>query len=121
MKTINSFVKPAILQTNKQAIQTYLRETYSRAKTQLNNGLDIFKTEFTEIYGQAASCFHAMVAPVNNYLKDPVQILEDFDREKRNNAGASSTIIPLEIALLSPMEENYWTKKSSRVKYTWLR
>jgi hypothetical protein len=107
MKTINSFVKPAILQTNKQAIQNYLRETYSRAKTQLNNGLDIFKTEFTEIYGQAAFCFHTMVAPVNNYLKDPVQILEDFDREKRNNAGASSTIIPLEIALLSPMEENY--------------
>jgi hypothetical protein len=50
-----------------------------------------------------------MALPVNNILKDMIQLDREIEYESKKQAGliGEGNFVPLEQALLSPMEENY--------------
>jgi hypothetical protein len=104
-----SMVKPDVLDENMQTINSYLRDSYTHVKTHLQHGISYFRSEVHEMYNQVESCFNNMLLPVNNFLKDFTQIDTDFQKESINapENKSTSSVVPIEIALLSPMEENY--------------
>ncbi len=105
----SSVVQPEVLSENKMTIQSFLHESYAQVSQQVQDSISFFKDELRGMYKQAETCFTNMILPVNNFLKDHTQIETEF-MEKAVNAPKkteSSNIVPLEIALLSPMEENY--------------
>ena len=113
---LTSVVQPEVLEENKMTINSFLKQSYDQAKKQLEDGvsflqdgISFIKDEFSSLYNQTGDCLNKMVSPVNNFLKDPTQIDAEFKQEEFKIAeqSTSSNIIPLEIALLSPMEENY--------------
>lgn len=106
---LNSLVQPGILDENRLTIHRFLRESYTEVSRHIQQGYSFFKEEFRQLQHSAETCFNNMMLPVNNFLKDPLQMEKDFkvkETDKPQQAGAG-TIIPLEIALQSPMEENY--------------
>ena len=98
-------------------INLFLSQSYDNAKKQIGNGVSLIqegvtflKDELVNMYDKTGSCLNEMVLPINNFLKDISQIDRDFQNEEAALSGqpiAGCTIIPIEIALLSPMEENY--------------
>ena len=104
-----SLVQPHILEENKMTIHEYLRQSYTEVSQQVQDGLSFLKEEFRDMYKQVGACVTNMISPVNNFLKDPTQIEADFLQEAAELPGMplSSNIVPIEIALQSPMEENY--------------
>ncbi len=95
---------------NMVTIHSILKESYSQAKTHIQGGFSFFRTEVQEMYNQAETCVNNMILPVNNFLKDLTQIDTDFQKESINDQAqckSMGNIVPIEVALLSPMEENY--------------
>lgn len=101
-----SAVQPDTLNENMLTIHSFLRESYSQAKGHLQNGISAFKDEFREIYYQTEFYFNRMASPINNFLKDDTKIDAELQQETLNGPVYNS-IMPIEIALQSPMEENY--------------
>lgn len=104
-----SHVQPEIREENMLSINSFLRQSYNAVSRHIQDGVTFFKEELTNIYQQAENCVTNMLLPVNNFLKDHTQIEKDFLQEAINapERTGGSNIVPVEIALLSPMEENY--------------
>jgi hypothetical protein len=109
VNTLISLVEPAILYENRLTIHRFLRESCNAVSGQLQQGLFFFKEEFRQLQQEAETCFNNMLLPVNNFLKDPLHIEKEVKSAATGCTGKNSTgtIIPIEIALQSPMEENY--------------
>lgn len=109
MTLVNSLVQPGIRDEHRLTINRFLRESYTEVSRHIQQGYSFFKEEFRQFQHTAEICFNNMLLPVNNFLKDPLLIEKDFKSEapEINQQYTACTIIPLEIALQSPMEENY--------------
>lgn len=109
MTTLNSLVQPGIRDENRLTIHRFLRESYSEVTRHIQQGFSFFKDEFRQLQRSAESCFNNMMLPVNNFLKDPLQMEKDFKTQTGEAAKSNTacTVTPIEIALQSPMEENY--------------
>ena len=109
MSTQASFTEPAILNENKMTINSFLRQSYDSAKKNIEDGASFIKDELTTLYDKTSDCLNRMALPVNNFLKDHFEIESEMQRHEMNAVEnpASTNVIPIEIALLSPMEENY--------------
>jgi len=101
-----SVVQQDVLKENMLTINSYLRESYSQAKGHLQNGVSSFNDGVREIYLQTESYFNSMASPINNFLKDHPKLDAEFQQEVMDGP-VYNNIIPVEIALQSPMEENY--------------
>src|SRR5690349_769566 len=89
-----STIQPEVLQDNKPSINTFLKDSYSQAKKQLQGGMELIsesvtflKDEFSFMYDKTSSCLHRMALPVNNFLKDISQIDADFQQELVKESG----------------------------------
>lgn len=107
---------PEIIDENRMSIHTFLNGSYDHAKKQighgvsmLQDGMSYIKDEFSSFYDKTGTYITNMLSPVNNFLKDLSQIETEFQQEEFNTMSpvTSCTIIPIEVALQSPMEENY--------------
>jgi hypothetical protein len=107
--TLISMVEPGIRDENRLTIHRYLRESYTEMSRHIQQGISFFKEEFRQLQHDAGTCFTNMMLPVNNFLKDPLQMEKEFKKEAGGGAEEKNapTIVPLEIAMQSPMEENY--------------
>lgn len=94
---------------NMMTIHSFMRDSYTEAKKQFRDGVSFIKYGVNNIYENAGNCLQSMALPVNNYLKDLSQIEAELRQEELKTSCRSynNNIIPIEIALLSPMEENY--------------
>jgi prophage DNA circulation protein len=113
-----SVVNQDVLTENKMSINSIIKQSYSSAKKQLQegmhviqDGMNVIKDEFIEMYDKAGSYIHKMALPINNFLKDLGQIeaefLQEIGKQSPVKTSTSGCIVPVEQALLSPMEENY--------------
>jgi len=104
-----SFAEPAILNENKMTINSFLRQSYDTAKKNIEDGASFLKDELNTLYDKTSECLNRMALPVNNFLKDHIEIESELQRHETDGAGnySTSNIVPIEVALLSPMEENY--------------
>lgn len=116
MTNPKSVVKPEVLIENKMTIHGYLQQSYKEAKKQLDNGItciqdgiSFIKDEFSGFHQRAAEQISRIEWPVNNFLKDTFQLESELRKEinPQDDYPLTGTIIPMEIALQSPMEENY--------------
>lgn len=114
----HSSVEPKTLEENKMTIHSFLNQSYDQAKKQLgqgvsriNEGVSFLKDGIFSFCDKTGDYFQKMLSPVNNFLKDHSQIETELKQEQFQNKDefqiSSCTIIPIEVALLSPMEENY--------------
>src|SRR5687768_499129 len=110
-----SVVKPEVLTENKSSINSYIKQSYTSAKKQIQesvsviqDGMNVIKDEFRGMYDKAGTYITKMALPINNFLKDLGQIEDEFLKEigKQTTAtpSMSGCIVPVEQALLSPME-----------------
>ncbi len=104
-----SVVKPDVLKDNMTSISSFLKDSYSSAKKNIQDGVTFFKDEFSAFYNKTGTYINQMMLPVNNYLKDTAEIETDLQQQKSNDPAAShyGHLVPIEEALRSPMEENY--------------
>ena len=97
-----------------ETLNNFASNTYDAALKQMNNGLVYFQhkvcdlqNEVSNLYDNADAFMQQMDTPVNNFLKNINDIDTDFKKEVISKDCMVSGLVPLEIALLSPMEENY--------------
>ena len=104
-----SVVKPDVLKENMQSIRSFLKDSYSNAKRNINDGVSFFKDEFSAFYNKTGTYINQMILPVNNFVKDLTQIDTELQQQKSSDPAASAQghLVPIEEALRSPMEENY--------------
>lgn len=104
-----SMVEPSTLQENRLTIHRFLRESCNEVSRQLRQGFSYLSGELKQWRQDTSTCFNNMLLPINNFLKDPLQIDKEMQQASGSDAGTipAGNIIPLEIALQSPMEENY--------------
>lgn len=104
-----SLIQPNVLSDNKMTIHQFLRHSYEEVNRYMDDGVSFLKDMLFDMNRHAGACFSTMLPPINNFLKDHTQIEADFVQEAVNAPEEilSRNIIPIEIALLSPMEENY--------------
>jgi len=116
--SLNSVVRPDVLDENKMSIHSFLRQSYNQVKkhweegvTFFQDGASFFKDEFSAIYNKTGHYIDRMMLPVNNFLKDINQI----DSELKQEISKDSTelvfldgrMVTVDQALALPMEENY--------------
>jgi hypothetical protein len=95
---------------NKMSIPSFLRDSYTRAKKQIQGGFIAFKDELREIKHSAEACLDFLALPVNNYLKDHSQIEQDFQHALPSEPASNSlrvVTITEALSTSSCMEENY--------------
>ncbi len=104
-----SVVKPDVLKENMTSIGSFLKDSYSNAKRNINDGVGFFKDEFSAFYNKTGTYINQMMLPVNNFLKNITDIDTELQQEKSSDPAASGHghLVPIEEALRSPMEENY--------------
>ncbi len=113
-----SAVQPDTLKENKKTINSFLSESYSHAKKQLEGGVNFIqdsvsfiKDEFSAIYDKTGHYLNRMAMPVNNFLKDLSQIENEFmheiSKESQQLISMNGHLMPVEQVLAQPMEENY--------------
>lgn len=103
-----SLVQEETREENMLKIHHFLRESYSAVSRHIQDGVSFFKEELQQIYLQTEQCVNTMLLPVNNFLKDMTEIDREFEQAGSGRPdSAAGNIVPIEIALLSPMEENY--------------
>ena len=112
MQITSSVVKPEVLSENMLLINSFIKQSYSQAKKQVQDGMSFIKEEFTSLYDMTTNCLNRMALPVNNFLKDISQIEAEFRRELRiiedPNKASSPGIVHINIAAATgSMEENY--------------
>jgi hypothetical protein len=98
-----------IKKDNPTSLHSFLSASCSNARQVLKDGTSFIKDEFTSLYTMAETQLQKMVLPVNNFLKDMIQLDREIEYESKKQAGliGEGNFVPLEQALLSPMEENY--------------
>lgn len=107
MKHLVSVVKPEVLVENKLTINTFIKESYTQAKQQVQGGMHYLKDEFNGLYDKTSGFIHQFILPVNNFLKDFNQIENEF-RLECGVIPALPCHVPVAVAILSDeMEENY--------------
>lgn len=126
MDKVPSVVRPDVLNENKVTINSFLKDSYTNAKKQIQGGINAFKDELREIRHTAEACFDFFALPVNNYLKDISQIDSDFKQAPGPALEPSETSVRISDATMrisdssmrvvsitealssgGPMEENY--------------
>ena len=116
MSNTATLLQPDNSTQQQMTINLFLSQSFDQAKKQLENGVSLIqdgvsfiKEELVSIYDKTGDCLNGMALPINNFLKDISQIDSEFQQQDINSSGQSMgcTIIPIEVALLSPMEENY--------------
>lgn len=117
MPDTTNLLQPETSDQQHMTINSFLSQSYDAARKQIGNGVSLIqesvsyiKDELVNMYDKTGACLTNMALPVNNFLKDISQIENDFLNEEAAASGqviTGCTIIPIEIALLSPMEENY--------------
>jgi hypothetical protein len=109
-------VQPELINENKMTINSFLTQSYGQAKKQFDGGVTLIqegvsfiKDEFSTLCDKTGDYLNKIVLPVNNFLKDFTEIETEFQQEEMKASGQTigCNIIPIEVALLSPMEENY--------------
>jgi hypothetical protein len=109
----SSVVPPDVLEENKEAVHSFLQETYAETKKQLQQGITVFKEEFTGIKNKAEEYFHLLTLPVNNFLKDLAQIERELEFESQKEIVPvrepvhGCNFIPIDQISFGNMEENY--------------
>ena len=109
-KEPTSVVGPDVLKENKQSVHAFLRDSYTHAKKQFQDGVNAFRDELREIGHTAGACFDFFALPVNNFLKDIRQIEEEFQEGPAEETSYPNIhIVPITeaISTAGPMEENY--------------
>lgn len=89
-------------------LRSILTSSYSDAQHFLKEGTSFIKDELNSFYAMAECHLQKMSLPINNFLKDMIQMEHEIEYECKKQSGliCEGNIIPLEQALLSPMEEN---------------
>jgi hypothetical protein len=93
----------------KQTLQSFLSASHSETRNYLSKQTSFFKEEVNALYNSASQQLQMILLPVNNFLKDITDIDKEIEYESKKQAGVvcEGNFVPLEQALLSPMEENY--------------
>ncbi|MEO5947977.1 MAG: hypothetical protein ABIP79_14255 [Chitinophagaceae bacterium] len=91
-----------------QTLHSFLSVQSSNAQQFFKDGTSFVKEELTSLYLIAEIHLQKMMLPVNNFLKDMRQVDCELEYECKKQSGliCEGNIVPLEQALLSPMEEN---------------
>jgi hypothetical protein len=66
--------KPEALINELTTMNVALKDSYSQAKHQIQEGVNFFKEEVTDICDKAGNYLHRIALPINNFLKDLSQI-----------------------------------------------
>jgi hypothetical protein len=113
------FVSPENREESKCTFQSFLSESYSQARQQLDEGvhriqegISTIRDEFSVLYGKTSEYLHRMASPVNNFLKDLSQIDNEILAEHARSASQpmlslDGQLVPADQVLKLPMEENY--------------
>jgi hypothetical protein len=115
--TLTNVVQTAILENNKPTINSFLKQSYEQVKKQFGTGVSymqeevyFFKEDFSSFYYESGQCLNRMLLPVNNFLKDSLQIekefLEEISKESPHYMLMNGKMVPVENVLLMSMEEN---------------
>jgi hypothetical protein len=112
MSNALTLFKPEGQQEEFVSFNNVLKETYTQAKKQLQEGVNVFKEEFTGMYDKAGSFLHRIAMPVNNFLKDFSQMDAEFKLESYKESLQPDYLVqggsnPPDQAFLSCGEENY--------------
>ena len=105
-----SVVKPDVLTENMLSINSFIKQSYTQARKQVQEGMSFIKDEFSGLYDITATYLNKMALPVNNFLKDFAQIEAEFKRELNLEPDnkSSSGFVPIHLATATGlMEENY--------------
>ena len=113
-----SVVQPEVRKENKMTINSFLKQSYTEAKKQVENGVSLmqegvsfFKEEFSTFYHETGLCLNRMALPVNNFLKDIAQIeaelMQEISKESPHYLLMNGEMVPVEKVLTMPMEENH--------------
>jgi hypothetical protein len=109
--TALSHVSPDVLAENKLTINSFLKDTYSAARKQVQEGMNFIKEELNGIRDKTANCVNNIVVlPVNNFLKDFSQIEADFGPTRVETVTAVEPMpasMPQVVYTNEWMEENY--------------
>lgn len=116
--SLNSVVRPDVLDENKMSIHSFLRQSYTQVKKHweegvsfIQDGASFFKDEFSAIYNKTGQYIDRMMLPVNNFLKDINQIDSELKQEINKDSTElvflDGRMITVDQALALPMEENY--------------
>ncbi len=101
------------LVSNEQSlsIHSFLNQSASKQLSNsvdaIHDGLHMLKDEFSSLCSRTGDAFHYMLSPVNNFLKDFTQMEKEFQTAGGSEPTRLGNVVPIEVALLSPMEENY--------------
>jgi hypothetical protein len=109
---ILSHSNSSAFEKNIDAVQYYIKNTFSETRKEISEGLNSFKEGLTDKLNKTGSYIkNDLVLPVNNFIKDIAQIEREFEAERKNNAEycicIDGKMIPAEEVLKMPMEENY--------------
>lgn len=100
-----------LLPNNVDAVQYYIKSTFSETKREISEGLSSFKDGLSDTIHKTGNYINNLVLPVNNFLKDLTQIEKEFEEEKTRNETycicLDGQMIPAEQVLNLAMEENY--------------
>ncbi len=100
-------------------IHSFLKKSYYEAKKQLENGVIVlengalfFKDEFSALYQETGQFINRMLLPINNFIKDFVQIETELQKEMSLESShqylwMDGELLPVEEVMAKPMEENY--------------
>lgn len=90
-------------------LKSFLASSCTGAQQFLKEGTSFIKEELTSLYTTAESRLQKMTLPINNFLKDMIQLDLEIEYESKKQCGLlnEGNFVPLEEALKSPMEENY--------------
>ena len=77
----NSVVNPDVLKENMVSIRSFLKDSYSNAKKNLQDGMNFFKDEFSAFYNKTGTYINQMMLPVNNFVKDISEIETELLQE----------------------------------------
>lgn len=107
----DSAVTTEVPTENMVTIHGFLRDSYQHAKQHLQDGVLFFRTEFSFIHNKSSEYLTKMILPVNNFLKDITQIETELEQELAKETThclcIDGQMVPAEIVLSQPMEENY--------------
>src|SRR5687767_11972193 len=97
----NSVVNPDVLKENMVSIRSFLKDSYSNAKKNIQDGMNFFKDEFSAFYNKTGTYINQMMLPVNNFVKDISEIETELLQEKSNDPAASGHghLVPIEEAM----------------------
>ncbi len=108
--TMLSLVKPDVLSENMLSISHYIKQSYSSARKQVQEGVNLIQEGVTFIKEEFTEYINLMALPVNNFLKDIAEIEADFRKELTAEVDIPPApgVVPVSVAIATgPMEENY--------------